>query len=88
MTYTVVWQASAEAELVRLWIAAADRGVISAAANEIDRALRRNPAQSGESRDANARILVVPPQVVSYEIREQDRLVVILFVTSLPERSA
>jgi hypothetical protein len=40
MRYTVAWQPAAEAELAELFMSAADKPAIAAAANEIDSRLK------------------------------------------------
>ena len=83
MKYTVVWKSSAEEELASLWMAAENRAAISVAANTIDQALRFDPNSVGESRRDSARILIVPPLVVTFDVLDDDRLVTILWVGTL-----
>lgn len=78
MKYTVVWKPAAEADLARIWSSAADRNLVSAAADEIDRLLRSFPHDQGESRSGAVRVMFVPPVGVFYEIAEEDRLVCVL----------
>ena len=61
MIFTVLWRPLAENQLAQLWIVAPDRDIVSAAADEIDARLRRDPHEQGESREGNARVLIVPP---------------------------
>jgi hypothetical protein len=75
MTYTVVWINSALGELADLWNNTADRAEVTDAANRIDTILRSNPHAHSESREANLRILFVPPLAVLFDIREADRVV-------------
>jgi hypothetical protein len=49
MTYTVVWELSAEAHLAHLWNSATDRADVTAAANAIDKCLADDPHAYGES---------------------------------------
>jgi hypothetical protein len=89
MTYTVVWKPSHESQLAAIWNAAGgDRSEVSSAANAIDTLLRINPETRGESRDGATRILVVPPLAVTFEVRPADRLVAVLAVRRLPDRTA
>ena len=85
MSYTVVWKPSAESQLAHFWTSASDRPAITAAADEIDRLLRQNPLEQGESRSGKRRVLFVPPLAVFFEVHEQDRLVTVLRVILLPE---
>jgi hypothetical protein len=80
MKFTVVWQRQAEAALATLWTQASNRNAITKAANAIDALLRREPEKHGESRAGSTRILIIPPLAVRYQIREQDRLVVVAAV--------
>jgi plasmid stabilization system protein ParE len=84
MKYTVVWKPSARQRLADVWIAAHDRGAVTSAADVIDRVLRDDPSEEGESRGGAARILIVPPLAVVYDVREEDRLVEVLSVRALP----
>lgn len=84
MKYTVVWKPSAEAELARLWADATDRAALSAAADSVDGLLARDPEVRGESRQGSARIIVVQPLVVAFDVREDDRLVSVLSVWRMP----
>ncbi|MCI0703706.1 MAG: hypothetical protein L0241_21730 [Planctomycetia bacterium] len=50
MNYTVRWLRPAEAKLQALWLRAADPEVIAEAADAVNRILRDNPFDQGESR--------------------------------------
>jgi hypothetical protein len=84
MTWTVIWDPSAEARLIPLWMTAPDRAAVTRAANEIDARLRRDPLNEGESRSGPYRVLFVPPLGVSYKVSEPDRLVEVLKVWRIP----
>ena len=86
MIFTVVWMESAEDELARLWEATADKRSMTWASNRIDAELRRDGQRQGESRSDDRRILFVPPLGVLFEVREPDRLIVVLSVWQIPER--
>jgi hypothetical protein len=45
MKYTVVWQPSAENELIELWSSAANREQVTQAADEIERILSTKPTE-------------------------------------------
>jgi plasmid stabilization system protein ParE len=75
MKFTVVWSASAERELASLWLSAADRAQVAAAADEIDASLAREPLSFGESRGANTRIAIAAPLTVVFDVDEPNRLV-------------
>jgi plasmid stabilization system protein ParE len=83
MSFTVTWVPAAEAELTDLWLAAPDRSEVRIAADQIDSQLKSNPADVGESRPSERRILIVPPLVVIYRVKVEDRIVQVLNVRSL-----
>jgi hypothetical protein len=78
MKFTVVWHPSAVDQLIALWLEAADRQAVTAAADEIDPALREDPILRGETLVATFRILVIEPLQVVYRVRDADRTVQIL----------
>jgi plasmid stabilization system protein ParE len=75
MKYTVVWQPSAENELIELWPAAANREQVTQAADEIERILSTKPTEAGESRSGDIRILIVPPLAANFRVFQADRIV-------------
>ena len=83
MKFTVVWTPTAHRELATLWNTATDRKAVSIAANQIDYRLARNPHGVGESRSGNARLLIVRPLAVLYEVQDQDCLVTVGAVWSV-----
>lgn len=80
MKYSVLWVREAERELASLWLNQSERAEVTRAANEIDRRLRNDPSDQGESRVHNLRILIEPPLGVTFEVRQQDRTVLVLDV--------
>ena len=84
MSYTVLWKPDAEEELVRIWTEASDRSAVSAAANTIDRLLKSSPHDRGESRSGTVRIFFVDPLGVFFDLQEEDRIVSVLRVWSVP----
>jgi hypothetical protein len=80
MRYTVLWQPTAEAALATLWTTAPDRHAVAAAADHIDAQLQRDPHSFGESRSGMRRIGIELPLGVDFEIREDDRQVLVLRV--------
>lgn len=83
MRYTVLCDAAAEQQLAAVFLAAADRKRVAAAAHGIDDILRDAPRAFGESRQATAdgvelRIGFEPPLVVWYTVCDADRTVVIV----------
>ncbi len=86
MKYTVTWKPSVKGRLADIWMTAPDRSAVTAAANSIDRLLRVDPLGRGESRSDTARILIVLPLAVVYEVDQDDRLVQVLSVRHVPVR--
>jgi plasmid stabilization system protein ParE len=80
MIFTVTWTPIAEQRLATLWNVGPDRQAIAEAADCIDHLLRHNPNHHGESRDANRRVLFIPPLAVLYRVDEDDRMVQVLDV--------
>jgi hypothetical protein len=78
--FTVVWVESAAGELAEIWMSAADRPLITAAATDIDYCLRYRPDAAGESRGGDRRLLITGPLAVTYEVRLPDRIVKVLDV--------
>ena len=77
MNYTVTCVPAADQELAAAWLSARDRQAVTDAATEIDRLLRTNPGEQGESRDDDSRVLFVPPLGVQFRVFEPDRKVLI-----------
>ncbi|MBP87944.1 MAG: hypothetical protein CMJ64_14675 [Planctomycetaceae bacterium] len=80
MPFTVVWLPAAEADLADLWLNSGDRDAITKAASEIDKLLRRDPENSGESREEGRRILLSRPLGVKFRTYSQDRMVQVVDV--------
>jgi len=89
MSYTVTWQPSASDELLEIWLAASssDREAIAMTAHSVDRLLKFNPEAIGEARSGAARVLFARPLIVTYEVRTDDRIVVVLAVHRPPDSS-
>jgi hypothetical protein len=85
MRYTVVWTKSAEDELAVSWLSADNRNAIRLASDRIDVLLRSNPMKVGRERADETRMLFVPPLAVVFEVRELDRIVVVLSVWVITE---
>lgn len=86
MIYTVTGKPSVKQQLGEIWMSARDRKAVTVAADSIDSLLRENPLETGQSRCGNARILVVWPLAVVYEVHEADRLVQVLSIRHVPVR--
>ena len=68
MNWTVIWRPSAEQQLAQLWVSAADRNAVTAAANQIDAELQHDPLSAGEARAGPTRILIVHPLAVYFDV--------------------
>ncbi len=80
MKWTVTWVPPAETELAALWLDGSIRGAVTEAARRIDRALRSDPANLGESRNAGLRVMFEAPLGVSFRVLPDERLVQVLDV--------
>lgn len=87
--YSVQWVRSALNDLTEFWIDASplDRKLITAAANEIDRLLRLDPENQGESRTEDRRVLLVAPLGVTFKVFPDDRVVKVLDVWQFEKRT-
>jgi hypothetical protein len=63
-----------------VWLNAADRNEVTAAAHRIDLALGHDPLSAGESRDRGFRILYDGPLAAIYKIDSHGRRVIIVTV--------
>ena len=77
--YRVQWLQSAMDRLSAIWVEAhaSLRARITQATNEIDRELRMDPVNLGESRSEKSRIIFVAPLGVLFRVDPEDRLVVV-----------
>jgi plasmid stabilization system protein ParE len=80
MSFVVNWSRRAEDELADLWVNAQDRNAVTAAANEIERLLARDPLGVGESRVRGQRILFAPPLGALYHVDSRRRVVKVITV--------
>jgi hypothetical protein len=88
MSYTVVWKRTAENKLARFWMDAQNRHQVAQAADAIDSTLKQAPSDAGESRPGDRRVVYEPPLGAIFEVREQDRTVIVLDVWRYSKRSA
>jgi hypothetical protein len=84
MKWTVGWIPSADKELTTLWTAGPDRPEITAAADTIDRVLKRDPLTAGEKREGKERILFISPLAVYFKVETEDRKVTVTSVWRVP----
>ena len=81
--YTVVWHLEARDELAEIWTDSEDRSAVAAAADLIDRQLAADAVEKGLELSEGLRALFVPPLRVLFAVREDDRLVEVLWVRLL-----
>lgn len=75
--YTVVYLAEAEDNLIAIWADAIARDQVTDSADVADRIFANNPMQDSIMLSEQLRRLDIPPLRFYFEVREQDRLVVI-----------
>jgi plasmid stabilization system protein ParE len=85
--FEVFWKRSARGQLADIWVKSSNRNAITDAVNSIDRALRSDPGEQGESREDDERVLMVTPLVVDFRVVDEDRRVEIFAVRHLRQRS-
>jgi hypothetical protein len=82
MRYTVVWDRDAENELMEIWLDAADRAAVSAAANDIDRELAHDPELKGVEFYGD-RLIVVRPVCATFRVVHGDCQVIVRQVSRI-----
>jgi hypothetical protein len=78
MKFTVTWKPAAKRELASIWINAVDRQSVTDATNKLERRLRRDPLNEGESRSGGQRITFEEPLGMVFHVNEPDLLVSVL----------
>lgn len=84
MKYTVVTSPVAEDYLARIWLAAPDKQRVTDAFDYMEGKLKYNPEAVGRLHPDGWRIFVVAPLVITFRIKEADRVVRILSVEYVP----
>lgn len=89
MKYHVEWLRSARDQLADAWIDAdsASRSAITAATDNLERLLSRQPADIGESRELNERVCFVEPLFVRFAVEVEADSVTVLDVRVYRKRS-
>jgi hypothetical protein len=75
MNYTVDWLTTAEDSLAEAWLQAADPGAVTAAQNQIDRMLARDPINNGQYLHEGLYRIVVDPLTAFYSVSTARRQV-------------
>jgi hypothetical protein len=87
MSFTVVWKPEAERRLATIWTEATDRSAVTRAAGAIDKALKSDPENFGESRGGGRRICLQDPLGVIVRVSPLDRMATVLTVWTYERRS-
>jgi hypothetical protein len=87
--FTVLWADAALNELANLWVQADSslRKAITAATNQIDKRLQKDPHNEGESRGGQARVLFEFPLGTKFEADQAQSVVRVLHVWTYKRRS-
>jgi len=80
--WTVDWLSEAEDDLADLWIHAPDRAALTAAQNQIDQLLRRDPLGLGTELGEGLRKITVEPLKAYYTVDVPRRRVTVSNVAS------
>lgn len=73
MSYSVIWTASVQWDIVDLWVGARDSMCIDEALRRIEERLAVDPLEFGESRDGSARIGFDDPLWCLFTVDEDAR---------------
>ena len=74
MRFTVIWYASAQQDLARIWLAAIEKRAVTDAADLIDKMLRDSANLAGTDFHGR-RLLHIPPLTVMFRIDVENRQV-------------
>lgn len=80
MKFTVLWKQQAEDQLAEIWLASDRSPEVTVAADELEKILRNDAQNQGESRSDSRRVVFIPPLVVAFRVNEDDRVVWVLSV--------
>jgi hypothetical protein len=80
VTYRVVWEIAALAELDQIWLDSLDKEAIENTATRVNTELTFNPLEAGESRERHYRILFKYPLIVWFRVVERIGEVQVLHV--------
>ena len=83
--YTVVYLTEAEENLIAIWADATDRDHVTKSADAVDQLLAQNPLQDSVYLSEQLRRRDVPPLRFYFEVRGEDRVIVISNVARLPD---
>jgi hypothetical protein len=84
MKYTVVSTPFADLQLTEIWLKAANPQDVTEASDRIEALLRNDPDRLGELRRDGRRVIVLPPQTVTFDVIQDDRKVIVRSVRYRP----
>jgi hypothetical protein len=82
--FTVTWTTEASDGLCKLFMAAPDAAELTRIVNAIERELRQNPENVGESRDGSLRVAMQDHIGILFEISNADCSVQVIHIGWLP----
>jgi hypothetical protein len=80
VSYRIVYRRRAKEKLADVWLNAVDPNAVTAAINEIEAQLRRDPLTAGESRPRQFRLVIEGPIGVLYKVDPQKQRVIVISV--------
>lgn len=80
MNFRVRWTRTARDQLAEIWLAHSDQSGVTAAAHQVELLLARDPANQGEERPNNRRVIFFAPLVVLYRIDTTAKVVTVVGV--------
>jgi hypothetical protein len=85
VTYDPEWSRQSQDVVTAMWVAgsSAERRIITQAMAKVDRLLRHDPHEQGESRNHGRRVMFVPPLVIIFKPDDSRRVVRVLKVREM-----
>jgi mRNA-degrading endonuclease RelE of RelBE toxin-antitoxin system len=83
MSFSVDWSPDSLDTLASIWVQAQDRSAVTAAEQEISRALARNPLADGKPVSEGLYAIAIHPLRVLFEVSEKERTVTVVSVARL-----
>lgn len=84
MKYTVVSTPLADLQLTEIWLKAANPQDVTDASDRIEALLRNDPDRLGELRRDGRRVIVLPPLIVTFDVIQDDRKVIVRSIRYRP----
>lgn len=88
--YRVIWRRAVLDDLARIYTAVfearGDTAAVTAAVDRFDRLLLKTPGELGESRDRYERVFVISPLTFTFEVFDDEQMVVVLDLVYRPSR--